>query len=176
MDQTMNPSKTTTTDGQIDKAVELYCQMLVKYAPSFYSARVQKVLGDPALAHRQLEVFREMVEEGSDVVIRPTHLGDIVIFRGDAKVACSLEAMYEHYGLECGGDEFFALFVEVAQREASLTKDMWVHYVRKWEDNTWIITSVHKGKRHTQQSGKPPAFEGEWFVGFRRVTTPREKY
>lgn len=175
MDETMNPSKTTTT-GQIDKAVAAYRQILEKYALGFYSALVQQVLGDPKLAQRQFELFREMVEDWSDVIIRPTHLGDMVIFRGDANVADSIEAMYDHYGLEFGDDEFFSLFVEVAQREASLTKDMWVHHVRKWEDNTWIITSVHKGKRHTQQSGRPPAFYDEWFVGFRRATTPRVKY
>ena len=65
----MTPSNQTTL-GQIDKAVANYRAMLEKHAPNFNSETVQQVLGDPALATEQLEVFRKKVEVQSAMIMR----------------------------------------------------------------------------------------------------------
>jgi hypothetical protein len=62
----MNPS----TVGQIDKAVANYRAMLEKHAPHFNSETVQQVLGDPALATEQFELFRKKVEARSNMIVR----------------------------------------------------------------------------------------------------------
>lgn len=65
---TMTPS--TMTDGQIDKAVDLFRAGLRKHRSEFGSDAMQQTLGNKELVPELLGVFRKYVEMISDCVVR----------------------------------------------------------------------------------------------------------
>lgn len=68
MTKIMTPSK-TMTDGQINKAVSNYRALLEKHAPEFSSGAVQTALGLPGLTDKMFAVFRQCIEEVSNIII-----------------------------------------------------------------------------------------------------------
>ena len=69
MAKTMTPSA-EMTDGQINKAVELYRAMLEKHRKEFGSEAVQQVLGQPDFVGEMVGVLRKRVEAVSDMIVR----------------------------------------------------------------------------------------------------------
>lgn len=62
MTKIMTPSVVEMTDGQIDKASELYRAMLRKHRGEFGSESVQQVLGQPEFVGEMVGVLRRRVE------------------------------------------------------------------------------------------------------------------
>jgi len=74
---TMTPSKThnrEVTDGQIDKAVNNYREMLRKHHSKFDGDAVQIALGLSVLAEEQFSVFRKKVEAVRGMIVRETRV------------------------------------------------------------------------------------------------------
>jgi len=71
MTKVMTPSVTTEiTDGQIDKATELYRAMLKKHRHEFTSKVAQDVLGQPEFVGEMVTVLRKRVEADSEMIVR----------------------------------------------------------------------------------------------------------
>ena len=71
MTKVMTPSATTEiTDGQIDKATELYRAMLKKHRHEFTSKVAQDVLGQPEFVGEMVTVLRKRVEAASEMIVR----------------------------------------------------------------------------------------------------------
>lgn len=70
MAQVMTPSHTPMTDGQIDKAVTQYRDMLRKHAHELGSDAVQQMLGSAEYLQEQLVVIRKRAEVVSNLLIR----------------------------------------------------------------------------------------------------------
>ena len=64
------PVETGMTDGQIDKAVDLFRARLRKHRAQFPSGAVQNTLLDPQLGHDLLAEFQRHVEAASGMIIR----------------------------------------------------------------------------------------------------------
>lgn len=58
------------TDGQIDKAVDVYRNILRKHRSELGSESVQKVLGQPEYVAEQVTVLRKYVELVSNLIVR----------------------------------------------------------------------------------------------------------
>ena len=69
MAKTMTPSA-VMTDGQIDKAVEVYRAMLKKHRSELGSKEVQQILSRDDYVGEQVGVLRRCVEAVSDLIIR----------------------------------------------------------------------------------------------------------
>lgn len=65
--ETMTPS--TTTDGQINKAVANYRALLEKHSKEFDSGTVQTVLGQSEFADEVFAIFRKRVEVVSNMIM-----------------------------------------------------------------------------------------------------------
>ncbi len=72
MTQLMTPSaeRSVMTDGQIDKAVDLYRALLRKHHSEFASNAVQQVLGQPEYVADLVAVLRTRVEAVSNLIVR----------------------------------------------------------------------------------------------------------
>ena len=70
MAKTVTPSVAEMTDGQIDKAVELYRAMLQKHRGELGSEPVQQVLGKPEFVGEMVGVLRKRVEAVSNLIVR----------------------------------------------------------------------------------------------------------
>ena len=66
----MTPSFKEMTDGQIDKAVSVYRDMLRKHRSELDSDAVQDVLGQPDYVAEQATILRRRTEEISDIMLR----------------------------------------------------------------------------------------------------------
>lgn len=69
MANTMTPSE-RITDGQIDKAVSVYREMLQKHRDELGSKEAQQVLGQADYVGELVQVLRRRVEAVSDVIVR----------------------------------------------------------------------------------------------------------
>ena len=69
MAKTVTPS-VEMTDGQINKATELYRAMLWKHRGELGSETVQQVLGQPEFVGEMFGVLRKRVEAVSDMIVR----------------------------------------------------------------------------------------------------------
>ena len=67
MEKIMTPS---ITDGQIDKAVDIFRSVLRKHRSELGSDAVQQALGIKELGPELLAVFRKRVEAVSDIIVR----------------------------------------------------------------------------------------------------------
>ncbi len=66
----MTPSAQKMTDGQIDKATDIFRAQLRKHRNDFGSEAVQLVIGQPELGTDLLSVFRKRVEAVSGMIVR----------------------------------------------------------------------------------------------------------
>ena len=66
----MTPSVTPMTDGQIDKAVATYRALLTKHRTELGSDAAQQVLGDHAYVAEQIAVLRKRIEAISNMIAR----------------------------------------------------------------------------------------------------------
>ena len=66
--ETMTPS--TITDGQIDKAVDIFRAILRKHRSEFGTEAFQQTLGIPELGSELLAVVRKRVEAVNNIVVR----------------------------------------------------------------------------------------------------------
>lgn len=70
MTKIMTPSVAEMTDGQIDKAVELYRAMLRKHRGELGSEPVQQVLGQPEFIGEMVGVLCKRAEAVSNLIVR----------------------------------------------------------------------------------------------------------
>lgn len=70
MTKIMTPSLTEMTDGQIDKAVELYRAMLRKHRSELGSEPVQQVLGQPEFVGEMVGLLCKRAEAVSNLIVR----------------------------------------------------------------------------------------------------------
>jgi hypothetical protein len=75
-EKTMTPSadQTGMTDGQIDKATDIFRSVLRKYRSELGSDPVQQVLGMNNLGPDLFAIFRKRVEAVSNLIIRRVHV------------------------------------------------------------------------------------------------------
>ncbi|MDP2789237.1 MAG: hypothetical protein Q8O46_04325 [bacterium] len=62
------------TQGQIDRACEIFRAQIVKHAPEFSSDGVQLAFGQASLGEGWFEVFRKHVERFSGIIVRPVRV------------------------------------------------------------------------------------------------------
>jgi len=72
MAKTMTTS--AMTDGQIDRACEIFRAKLIKHRFEFFSEAVQQALGDPNLSKEWLGSLRIRVEAVGNMIVRRVHV------------------------------------------------------------------------------------------------------
>lgn len=177
----MTPSR--MTEGQLDKAVDLYRAMVRKHSSEFSSDAVQQVLGQPDYVAEQVAVLRHRVEAVSEMIVRPfkidrtktveqmiSALGRKEYVNHDVLATMPLE------GPDEGEMYFFPVkqYIPVAEQPAELAKRGLVpHPVAQIQVNIDNPSFADEHPNGVQWDGNAYAAFGRWHGG-RRVVVDRD--